>query len=613
MSKFAISSVLCVLIATPVLAATPTEILAANKAASGGAAWDAKATLKTEFDYAGQGMKGWIHSTNDLKSGSWVDDFKIGPMTGGNGFDGKTAWERDPSGTVTTQEGGEQRELAVNEGYRRANLWWQPEFAGATVSAEPAANDNGTSYDVLSVTPKGGKNFTAWFDTKSHLLSRIVEKQAALTITTTLSDYRAVDGAQLASKFVVDDGRGAKYSQTLTFTKAEFGPSLDPSIYAKPNVRVTDFTIAGGAKETTLPIRILNNHIYGYAKVNGKGPYLFIFDTGGANLVTPPTAKALNLKVEGQAPGGGAGEGTVDVGFAKVDSVQVGGAIIKSQVFPVIDFMAPGVEGVDETGMIGFETFRRFVTRIDYGGGKLTLMKPEAFDAKDAGTPVPFVFHNSIPEVQGSFEGIPAKYDIDTGSRSELTLTKPFGEKNGLRAKHAKGVDAVGGWGVGGPSRGYFFRGTSMTLGPVRIDNVVTSIATQTKGAFASGEYDGNVGSGILKRFIVTFDYDHQIMYLKAPPKPLVDIATSDRAGMWINTVPEGFKIVDVTATGPAEAAGLKAGDIITTVNGKPAKSIPIYEMRRRLRNEAPGTLVRFAVKGDSGSREVNVTLRDLI
>src|ERR1041384_4562827 len=87
-----------------------------------------------------------------------------------------------------------------------------------------------------------------------------------------------------------------------------------------------DFSIAGGAKETTLPIRILNNHIYGYAKVNGKGPYLFIFDTGGANLVTPPTAKALDLKVEGQAPGGGAGEGTVDVGFAKVDSVPVGGA-----------------------------------------------------------------------------------------------------------------------------------------------------------------------------------------------------------------------------------------------------------------------------------------------
>ena len=85
----------------------------------------------------------------------------------------------------------------------------------------------------------------------------------------------------------------------------------------------------------------------------------------------------------------------------------------------------------------------------------------------------------------------------------------------------------------------------------------------------------------ILKRFIVTFDYDHQIMYLKPQPKPVADTGTFDRAGMWINAVPEGFKIVDVTATSPAEAAGLQAGDIVTAVNGKPANKIPVYRVKR--------------------------------
>jgi hypothetical protein len=481
--KLAFTIVLLCSTATVALAASPAEILAANKAASGGTAWDGKATLKAEFAYSGEGMTGSTHSTTDLKQGRWADEFQIGPISGANGFDGTIAWERDPSGTVTTQEGGEQRELAVNEGYRRANLWWRPDFTGATVTADPEATDNGTTYDVLTIAPSRGKGFDAWFDAKTHLLSRVVEKQFALTLTTTLADYRAIDGAQIPGKLVVDDGRGAKYIQTLTLTKAEFGPEAGVSAYAKPNVKVADFSIAGGAKETTLPIRILNNHIYGYAKVNGKGPYLFIFDTGGANLVTPSTAKALGLKVEGQAPGGGAGEGTVDVGFAKVDSVQVGGATIKSQVFPVLNFIAPGVEGVDETGMIGFETLRRFVTRIDYPGGKLTLMKAEAFNPKDAGTPVPFVFNSSIPEVRGSFEGIPTKFDIDTGSRSELTLTKPFAEKNDLRAKHPKGVDAVEGWGVGGPSRAYVTRGATMSLGPVKIDNASSPVSQRKQRA----------------------------------------------------------------------------------------------------------------------------------
>ena len=601
------------LASTAATAATPADILASNKAASGGAAWDNKLTLKAEYAYSGQGMTGAIHSTTNLNDGSWKDEYQIGPMSGSNGFDGATAWDRDPSGTVTTQEGGEQREQAVNEGFRRANLWWRPDFGGATVSSVTQAIDNGSAYDELIVTPQHGKSFTAWFDAKSHLLSRIMQKRGALTITTMLSDYRAIDGARLAGKAVVDEGRGAKYLQTFTLSKAEFGPSLGVSAYAKPNVKVGDFSIAGGAKHTTLPIQIINNHIYGYAKVNGKGPYLFIFDTGGANLVTPDTARTLRLEVEGKAAGGGAGEGTVDVGFAKVAFVQVGGATIKNQVFPVIDFMAPGVEGVDETGMIGFETFRRFVTQIDYAGHKLTLIRPEAFNPKDAGTPVPFVFNSSIPEVQGSFEGIPAKFDIDTGARGELTLTKPFAEKHELRAKHPKGADSVEGWGVGGPSRAYVTRGATMMLGPVKIDGIVTGLSTQAKGAFAGDEYDGNVGSGILKRFIVTFDYDHQIMYLKAQPSPVVDTGTHDRAGMWINAVPEGFKIVDVTVTGPAEAAGLQAGDIITAVNGKPAKRIPIYEMRRRLRNEAPETVVKFTITRENGTREIAVTLRDLI
>ena len=35
---------------------------------------------------------------------------------------------------------------------------------------------DGTTYDVLTVTPKDGKPFDAWFDAKTHLLSRVDRK-----------------------------------------------------------------------------------------------------------------------------------------------------------------------------------------------------------------------------------------------------------------------------------------------------------------------------------------------------------------------------------------------------------------------------------------------------
>jgi len=559
-------------------------------------------------------MTGTVHSLTDVKDGRSFEEDKVGPTNTANGFDGTTPWQKDMSGTVTLQQGGDALVLTVNSVYRATGKWWQPDRGSATIVDDGEKTVAGTVYDVLTITPKGGRSFDAWFDAKTHLLNRTIEKQGPQTVTTTMSDYRAVEGVMLPGKIVVDQGVGDKYLQTLTLTKAEFlGPQPD-AVYAPPKVTVADFSIVGGAAQTEFPIKLINNHIYAKAKVDGKGPFVFIFDTGGHNLVAPALAKQLGLKVEGTLPGTGAGEGVMEGGFAKVAQLDVGNASLKDQLFIIIPLdQLSVIEGTPMPGMVGYEVFRRFITRIDYGAKTLTLIDPKHFDPKDAGIPVRFTFNDQIPEVMGTFEGLPAKFDIDTGSRSELTLTKPFAEKNTLRAKHPKGVDAVDGWGVGGPSRGYVTRGADMTIGPVKIDNVVTSMSTQDKGAFAGNDYQGNIGGGILKRFTVTFDYEHQMMYLKPLSGPVADTGTFDRAGMWFNQSAQGFEIVDVTKGSPAAEAGLKAKDVIVAVDGQPVADIHLYDLRRKLRNNPPGTVVTFRIRSKAKFKTVKITLRDLI
>ena len=596
-------------------ASSVADILSANKTASGGNAWEGKITLSSEADYSGQGLTGTTHTIVDLKSGRSESDFKVGPASGANGFDGTNAWQKDTSGTVTLQQGGDELALAINDAYRSSEKWWLPDLGGAQIVSGGEKTELKVPYDVLTVTPKGGKAFDAWFDTKTHLLAKTVEKQGSQTVVTTYSDYRPTDGVMLPYNIVIDTGVGAKYLQTVAVNKARFLGAQPDTTYAAPKLTVSDFSIAGGAAQTQIPIQVINNHLYGEAKVNGKGPYTFIFDTGGADIVTPAVAKSLGIKVEGTLPGTGAGEGVMEGGFAHVDQLDVGGASLKNQLFVVmpLDSLST-VEGIPMPGMVGYEVFRRFVTKVDYGAKTITLIDPKHFDPSQAGTPVKFVFNERIPEVTGTFEGLPAKFDIDTGSRSELTLTKPFAEQNGLRAKHPKGVDAVDGWGVGGPSRGYVTRGASMTLGSVEVDKVVTSMATQDKGAFSGSDYSGNVGGGILKRFVVTFDYNNQIMYLKPLPGPVADTGTFDRAGLWFNQSPKGFDVVSITPGGPAEVATLAIGDVIVAVDGVPAKNIHLYELRERLRNDPPGTVVNFTVANAAGKKRiVHIVLRDLI
>jgi PDZ domain/Aspartyl protease len=283
-------------------------------------------------------------------------------------------------------------------------------------------------------------------------------------------------------------------------------------------------------------------------------------------------------------------------------------------VFGVADFMPQSVEGAAAEGMIGFEVFKRFVTTIDYGTRHITLIEPNAFTPIDLGTPIKFALDGELPVVEGTFEGIPAKFHIDTGAPDELTLTGSFVEANGLRAKHPKGVEAVDGWGVGGAVRAYATRASEVTIGPLAFPNLVTSWSLQQKGALPDASYQGTLGSGFLKRFAVTFDYPTQTMYLKKIEGRVPDdVGTFDRAGMWINAVKDGVEVMDVTIDGPAAAAGIKVGDIITVVEGHPTSTVPLYVMRRNLRDMKEGTVVTFTIKKGAATHDVKVTLRDQI
>jgi hypothetical protein len=364
----------------------------------------------------------------------------------------------------------------------------------------------------------------------------------------------------------------------------------------------------------TLPFRLINNHIYADVRVNGKGPYTFIFDTGGLNLVTPTLAKSLGLKIEGHVEARGAGSGTMDAGFTKVQLLELSAASIKDQPFGAFPLDAlSDVEGLDQSGMIGFETFRRFVTRIDYGSHTITLIDPKSFDARTAGIEVPLTFDGNVTEIDAVYDGIRGKFQLDTGARSALTLTGPFVAKNDLRAKARKGVEGVTGWGVGGATRSYTERAGTLAIGSFTITAPVVQLASDAGGAMTESGIAGNIGAGILKRYVLTLDYGHNVVYFRPIAGRIADLDTFDRAGVWLNRDTRGFKVIDVTASAPAAEVGLHAGDIVTAVDGKPATSIALYDLRYRLRNDAPGTHVRFTIDRKGTAQELEVTLRDLI
>jgi hypothetical protein len=263
--------------------------------------------------------------------------------------------------------------------------------------------------------------------------------------------------------------------------------------------------------------------------------------------------------------------------------------------------------------MIGYEFFARFITRFDYGKHTITFIDKKYFNPKAAGTPVPMRLYHQFPEILGSYDGVPGRFGIDTGSRMPLLLNKVWAAKNGFPKPGTKTIEAQTGWGVGGPTHSVVFRGGTLKLGDVTIERPLTMVSTDKGGAGAVESFPSNVGGGVLKRFVVTFDYDHSTMYLKPIKGRIEDLDTFDKSGMWINAAPEGFKVIEITKGGPAEAAGLLKDDIIAMIDGKPASSFRLPNLRESWRTEKAGTPVKLSVKRGAETKDVSITLRDLI
>lgn len=86
----------------------------------------------------------------------------------------------------------------------------------------------------------------------------------------------------------------------------------------------------------------------------------------------------------------------------------------------------------------------------------------------------------------------------------------------------------------------------------------------------------------------------------------LLDNGHVERGWLGMTVVEEPGKhsaqVVDVYPGGPAAAAGLRAGDRVTTINGRPVDSY--LQLLRKISLLAPGTMVRMGVQRGAAARE---------
>jgi hypothetical protein len=377
---------------------------------------------------------------------------------------------------------------------------------------------------------------------------------------------------------------------------------------------VSAATPAAAQSSFTIPFEMIDNRVIVQVMINGKGPYRFILDTGAGAVISTKAAKELGLEVASTGTTAGVGGGRVQSGTTAVQEVQLGPAKFTGESFGVIPFDdMPSVFGTRTIDAIfGTPVFERYVVTHDYIGKKLTFTDPARFHYKGAGTVIQITRPISIPVVQATLDGVPARLGLDTGARSSLLLYTPFVEKNKLREKYKARVEGVTGWGIGGPVHSQLVRAKVLEIGPIKVSDIVVRLSTQKSGLSTGTQLDGLLGPDVLKQFLTIIDYSRMQVILEKNAnygKP----DTWDRLGAWLGQRGDTFEVIDVIGGSAAAAGGLKVGDLVLSVNGTPTSKLDLPTVREQMRTLPAGTTVKLLVRSNGKEREMSYTLRDLV
>lgn len=585
----------------------PIAILAAAKVASGGAAWDALRTQHSSVRIATAGVGGTAERWSDIYTGRSLIKYRIGPVSGAAGYDGKVAWSQDASGQSRTESADAARELAVNAAYRDKLAFWYPERARAQISFMDRVAEDGALFDVVRILPEGGRPFQFWINSETHLIERLVEREAQETRTEYFMDLRDVEGVKVPYRVRATRG-DPRNDEVVTVEKLDYNWPLTGILFAQPAAARPDFALPAGRSSIEVPFDVRDGHIFVTVALNGKGPFRMLLDADRGNVLTPQAMAALGVQPQGNFGGGDAQR---EVGVARIEQFDLGGVSIEGMLFAAIDvgaFMAR-VEGIDDiNGVVGYELFKRFPIKLDYQRSRATFYDPSKFTYAGDGVAVPVKLRGRVAEVEGSVDGFKGTFAIDTSSRGSLMLSAPFVDKNGFVKRYGATQSFVSGASVDGYSRSLLARANALKLGNVEVAKPVVALSTQAGAVAAPEDVAGSIGYGILRQFNITFDLANTTLYFEKNAN-FGQADTFDRSGMWIERGEDGYAIVDVIKDGPAAKAGLNPGNVIVAVDGKPWTALPLSAIRQDLK-AVPGTKVKLKLA--SGQERI-VTLRDLI
>jgi hypothetical protein len=308
-------------------------------------------------------------------------------------------------------------------------------------------------------------------------------------------------------------------------------------------------------------------HVMVRAKINGKGPFHFILDTGApAMFLSTKAAKTLGVEKD-------------KLGWGTFDRLEIEGGVVLEKARAVIDdpfqleaMNSLGLAGVELHGVIGYNILARYRIELDFAKTKM------------AWTPLDW----EPPELYGrGYLGIKSVLPKAPADEAGLKAGDRIEKMEDKAVRRGEEVQRLA---------GEYRPGQKVAVTVKRGDKeekITVTVGARRAGAGSAG---GLEMVGTMMKWL------GMLLGKKGSPA----LVPRGFLGIDVQDDTKGVVIKSVLAKGPADEAGVKVGDRITEVDGRTTRaSDDVYRFAGKHR---PGEKVTLTV--ERGGKEEEITVK---
>ncbi|HKS80147.1 MAG TPA: PDZ domain-containing protein [Candidatus Acidoferrales bacterium] len=380
---------------------------------------------------------------------------------------------------------------------------------------------------------------------------------------------------------------------------------------AMPQEAASPAHFANGGNAAQVPATFIDQRVFFPVRVNGGQPSLFELDTTAkASSLDPGRASNFGLKTEAETGAAGASGQIIRNATLGLPSVEIPLPSLSVNDSP--DFAR--VVGQNFEGTLGADFLTRVIVQIDYAQQSVQVYDPASFHYQGKGVRIPFTLFGATPVIRAKFieqsgKSGEGEFLVNTALNASVVFSNRFADAHKLFSGHMNSVTASDPEVDGGETVS-LARLDTFQIGS---DSVIGSVATFSRTDQSAGgdpKIAGTIGGGILRRFVVIFDYSHQQLILE-PGAQFHNDDEEDKSGMALIAEGPGLKrfvVTQVQPDTPAAKAGIQKGDVVDGVDNEAAADMTLESVRTLFRQ--PVRTYDVLMERNGTTYEVNLQMR---